>query len=81
MNLRRYWIILVLIVQLLQSSSVLRSSTTKDEFTKAQDNTTDAKALRAMVEADWAAQERRRNRTLNEPAAVRDAYRRAEELL
>ncbi|MCH7558294.1 MAG: hypothetical protein IIB56_12680 [Planctomycetes bacterium] len=70
MNLRRYWIILVLIVQLLQSS-----------FTKAQDSTTDAKALRAMVEADWAAQERRKNRTLDEPAAVRDAYQRAEELL
>jgi len=62
MNLRKYWVILVLIVQLPQSS-----------ITKAQDNTTSAEALRAMVEADWAAQERRRNRTLDGPAAVRDA--------
>jgi hypothetical protein len=69
MNLRRL-VILVLIVQLLQSS-----------ITKAQDNTADAEALQAMVEADWAAQERRRNRTPDEPAAVRDAYKCAEELL
>jgi mono/diheme cytochrome c family protein len=37
--------------------------------------------MREMVEADWAAQERRKNRTPDKPAAVRDAYRCAEQLL
>ncbi|MGD8499659.1 MAG: hypothetical protein PVJ86_03385 [Phycisphaerales bacterium] len=70
MNLRRYWIILALTGLLFQSP-----------FTKAQDNAAGTETLRATVEADWAAQERRRNRTPDEPAAVRDAYRRAEGLL
>ncbi len=48
---------------------------------KAQDNTNSAETLRVMVEADWADQERRRNRTIDEPAAVRDAYKCAGELL
>jgi hypothetical protein len=37
--------------------------------------------MRQMVEADWAAQERRKDRTAADPAAVRDAYRRAQQLL
>ena len=35
--------------------------------------------LRAMVEADWAAQEARRDRSPASPAAVRDALARQEE--
>jgi hypothetical protein len=48
---------------------------------KAEDETASAEAFREMVEADWAAQEHRRNRTPDEKSAVCDAYRRAEELL
>ena len=48
---------------------------------KVQSDTIDAEALREIVEADWTAQERRKNRTPDEASAVRDAYRRAEELL
>ena len=70
MNRRRYWIILVFAGLLLQSP-----------FAKSQDNTTSAETLQAMVEADWTAQERRRNRTPDERGAVLDAYDRAEELL
>jgi len=41
----------------------------------------DESAFRAMVEADWAAQARRRGRSGDSPAATRDALRRAELLL
>ncbi|OHB79028.1 MAG: hypothetical protein A2Z25_12200 [Planctomycetes bacterium RBG_16_55_9] len=34
-----------------------------------------------MVESDWAAQERRKNRTPDDPSAVRDAYRSSKSLL
>ncbi|MFO8013962.1 MAG: hypothetical protein R6X20_11745, partial [Phycisphaerae bacterium] len=37
--------------------------------------------LRALVEADWAAQEGRRGRTADAPAAIRDALARGERLL
>ncbi|HUU15533.1 MAG TPA: hypothetical protein VMW72_00160 [Sedimentisphaerales bacterium] len=77
MNLRRL-IILVLTGVFLQS---LFDFGDLSRVAKAQDSTADAEALRAMVEADWAAQERRRNRTPDEPSAVRDAYKCAEELL
>ncbi len=77
MNLRRL-IILVLTGLFLQS---LFDFGKLNRAAKAQANTADAEALRAMVETDWAAQERRKNRTLDEPAAVRDAYKCAEELL
>jgi hypothetical protein len=48
---------------------------------KANGDVTDAETLREMVEADWAAQEHRKNRTPDETSAVYDAYRRAEQLL
>jgi len=38
-------------------------------------------ALRAMVEADWSAQEKRLGRTCASPEAIRDVLRRAERLL
>jgi len=41
----------------------------------------DVSAFRAMVEADWSAQARRRGRSADSPDAVRDALRRAERLL
>ncbi len=41
----------------------------------------DSDALQAMVEADWAAQERRKNRTDDDPAALREAFHRAERLI
>jgi len=41
----------------------------------------DSDALQAMVEADWAAQERRKNRTDDDPAALREAFQRAERLI
>ena len=41
----------------------------------------DGDALQAMVEADWAAQERRKNRTDDDPAALREAFARAERLI
>jgi len=41
----------------------------------------DSQALRAMVEADYAAQERRRGRTPQAPGAIREALLRAERLL
>ena len=47
----------------------------------AQDNSATADSLEIMVEADWSAQERRKNRTPDDPAAVRDAYRSSERLL
>jgi len=77
MNLRRL-VILVLTGLFLQS---LFDFGELSRAAKAQANTADAEALRAMVEADWAAQERGRNRTIDEPSAVRDAYKCAEELL
>ncbi len=78
MNLRKYWVILVLTGLFLQSLFDLGGL---GRAARARINTTNAEALRAMVEADWAAQQRWRNRTLDEPAAVRDAYKCAEELL
>ena len=48
---------------------------------KAKENATEVKAMREMVEADWTAQERRRNRAPDETSAVLDAYRSAEQLL
>ncbi len=41
----------------------------------------DAAALRAMVEADWAAQEKRRGRSPEDPQAVRDALDSGQRLL
>lgn len=38
-------------------------------------------ALQKMVEADWLAQEHRKNRTAYDPAAVREAFARAQKLL
>jgi len=48
---------------------------------KAQDEIKTTEAFQEMVEADWAAQECRKNRTPDNISAVRDAYRRAEKLL
>ncbi len=69
MNLRSYFVILILTGLFIQSPL------------KAQVDPIDAEALREIVEADWAAQERRRNRTPDETSAVIDVYRRAEQLL
>ncbi|MEA3225841.1 MAG: hypothetical protein U9Q07_07800, partial [Planctomycetota bacterium] len=44
-------------------------------------DTAEPGTLREMVEADWSAQEYRKNRTPDEPAAVRQAYQRAQQLL
>ena len=45
------------------------------------DNSANNDTLRAVVETDWIAQERRKNRTPDDPNAVRDAYRSFEKLL
>ena len=52
-------------------------------FTAAEQDSSDAEVSRlvGMVEADWTAQEHRRNRTPDSPEAVRDAWQRAKELL
>ena len=46
-----------------------------------QDNSATADSIQAIVEADWIAQEHRKNRTPDDPAAVRDAYKSSETLL
>ena len=69
MNLRSYFVILILTGLLLQNPL------------NAKGDVTEAEAMREMVEADWTAQEHRKNRTPDEASAVRDAYRRAEQLL
>jgi len=48
---------------------------------RAHEDVASSEVLRAMIEADWAAQERRKNRTTDQPAAIREAYQRAKELL
>ncbi|MHC4726419.1 MAG: hypothetical protein ACYS17_04255, partial [Planctomycetota bacterium] len=48
---------------------------------KAKDDATSADAMREMVEADWAAQERRKNRTPDATSAILDVYRRTEQLI
>jgi hypothetical protein len=50
-------------------------------LTDARANHASGETLRAAVEADWTAQERRKNRTPDDPAAVRDAYRSSQLLL
>jgi len=50
-------------------------------FTAAEQDSSDAEVLQAMVEADWSAQEHRRSRTPDAPEAVRDAWQRAKKLL
>ena len=72
MNPFRYCAILVLLGPFLLPLLV---------FAEAQDNNATTEALRTMVEADWASQERRKNRTCDDPAAVRDAYRSSTSLL
>jgi len=69
-NLSRLCAILVLLGSFLQSV-----------LADVHDNSTNKDTLRAMVEADWIAQERRKNRTPDDPNAVRDAYRSFEKLL
>jgi len=46
-------------------------------FARAHEDVASSEVLRAMIEADWAAQERRKNRTTAQPAAIREAYQRA----
>ncbi len=69
-NLRKYCVILV-----------LTGSFPQLVFADAPPDSVTADTLAAMVEADWAAQEHRKNRMPESTAAVRDAYRRAERLL
>ena len=47
----------------------------------AKEKTPDIEALQSMVEADWAAQEQRKNRTPEAPEAIRDSLQSAEKLL
>lgn len=47
----------------------------------AKEETPNIETLRSMVEADWAAQEHRKNRTTDAPEAIRDSLQRAEKLL
>lgn len=47
----------------------------------AKEKTPDIEALQSMVEADWAAQEHRKNRTPDTPEAIRDSLQSAEKLL
>ena len=70
MNLRRYCVILLLVGPFFPCA-----------FADAKDSGAATDTLRAMVEADWAAQERRKGRSPDDPIAVRDAYRSSEELL
>ncbi len=70
MNLRRYCVILVLIGPFFPCA-----------FADAKDSGAATDTFRALVEADWAAQEHRKNRTPGGPAAVRDACQRAQRLL
>ena len=50
-------------------------------FAAGQGGAHDREAFRAMVEADWRAQEARKNREPSSPVAVRDAMQRGERLL
>jgi len=70
MNLRRYCVILVLIRPLSLCA-----------FADSKDSGAATDTFRALVEADWAAQEHRKNRAPGDPAAVRDACQRAQRLL
>lgn len=70
MNLCRLCAILVLIGPFLRPLSA-----------GAQDSSATTDSLQVKVEADWAAQEHRRNRTPDDPAAVRDAFRSLQRLL
>ncbi|MHC4643544.1 MAG: TolB family protein [Planctomycetota bacterium] len=47
----------------------------------AKDKASDREVLQAMVEADWTAQERRKNRTTDTPEAIRDIWQSANKLL
>jgi hypothetical protein len=68
LNRRKYQVILIIVWLLAQASFAVAKGETPDAFA-------------AMVEADWAAQEQRKNRTLYAPAAVREAFQRAERLI
>lgn len=50
-------------------------------FARAHEGVTRTDVLRAMIKADWTAQEHRKNRTPDEPAAIHEAYQRAKALL
>ena len=50
-------------------------------FAAAEQDSSDAEVLQAMVEANWTAQEHRKNQTPDSPEAVRDAWQRAQKLL
>jgi hypothetical protein len=69
MSLLKYFIILILTGLLLQSPL------------KAEKRLVETEAFHEKVRADWIAQEQRKNRTPDEVSAVRDAYKRSEELL
>ena len=56
-----YWAIFTLLCLLLHAP-----------FAIAGLDSPDAKALQTMVEADWTAQEQRKNRTPDSPEAIRD---------
>jgi len=51
------------------------------EFARAQEDDTRTEVLRAMTEACWAAQEHKKNKTPDQPAAIHEAYQRAKVLL
>ena len=65
-----YWAVFVSVWLMVQVPSV-----------PAKENTSDIEALQTMVEADWAAQEHRKNRTPDAPAAIRGSLQSAEKLL
>jgi len=50
-------------------------------FVSAKDKTSDIEILQAMVEADWTAQENRKDRTPDAPQAIRDIWKSANKLL
>ena len=70
MSLCRLYAILILLGGFLPSSHA-----------DVQDKNTPVETLQATIEADWAAQEHRKNRTPDDPNAVRDAYQSFEKLL
>jgi len=68
LNRRKYQAILIIVWLLAQAPFAVAKGGTPDAFA-------------AMVEADWAAQEQRKDRTLYAPVAVREAFQRAERLI
>ncbi|MDH4238122.1 MAG: hypothetical protein OEW48_01030 [Phycisphaerae bacterium] len=65
-----YWALFISMWLMIQATSL-----------SAKEKTPNIEALQSMVEADWAAQEHRKNRTPDAPEAIRNSLQSAEKLL